>query len=278
MRTGLIAACCIAACAVDAAFAAPTTIDKGVVRKSQLAVVQTVLGDYEGQWKSQLTDNVYDDISRYKLDRPVLRLALDKDQRLTVTFYMDKAAAAANDPLDLLGFGCHSRVGNLLALDVHKAPKVPPGEPRPVFDATFDFDWGNCPSRVYAVASNDLKMKVSANDTDREYVMSLLLLKNVQSDNKVYITQDGVKREVKLRPKPGATSTSDAELQYCVVNALGEVEACFDRESELKRFLVPFPFPGMSAAWYTKKSPTFDIKPGKKFTYHEAVFRKAFDE
>jgi hypothetical protein len=99
----------------------------------------------------------------------------------------------------------------------------------------------------------------------------------VQSDNKVYINQDGVRREVKLRPKPDATSTSDAELQYCVVNALGEVEACFDRESELKRFIVPFPFPGMSAAWYTKKSPAFDVKPGKRYTYHEAVFRKQID-
>ncbi len=42
-------------------------------------------------------------------------------------------------------------------------------------------------------------------------------------------------------------------MEYCVLNELGEVDKCFDRESELKRYIVPFPFPGFSALWYTKQ-------------------------
>ena len=38
-----------------------------------------------------------------------------------------------------------------------------------------------------------------------------------------------------------------------------------DRESELKRYIVPFPFPGFSALWYTKQSPNLKVVPGMKF-------------
>jgi hypothetical protein len=55
---------------------------------------------------------------------------------------------------------------------------------------------------------------------------------------------------------------------------LGEIEQCFDRETELKRYIVPFPFPGLSALWYTKNSPNLKVIPGVKKTYHEAVFHR----
>ena len=60
-------------------------------------------------------------------------------------------------------------------------------------------------------------------------------------------------------------------------NELGEIEKCFDRESELKQYIVPFPFPGLSAVWYTKNSPNLKVVPGVKKTYHEAVFRRSID-
>ncbi len=81
------------------------------------------LGDYEGQWNSSVTDDVTDGISRYELDNPVLRLSLDANNKLRVRFFMDRASAQQNDELDLLGFGCHSQVGDLLELDVPKPPK-----------------------------------------------------------------------------------------------------------------------------------------------------------
>ncbi len=48
----------------------------------------------------------------------------------------------------------------------------------------------------------------------------------------------------------------------------------FDQETELKRYIVPFPFPGLSALWYTKKTPNLKVIPGVKKTYHEAVFHR----
>lgn len=254
------------------AFAGP--IKGGVVPKQSVARIATYVGDYEGQWDSEITDNVYDDISRYTLESPVMRLALDDRDRLTVTFFMDSVTAAKNEPLDLLGFGCRSQVGKLLTLEFASAPAGRDAF-RQQMDASFDFDWGNCPARVYAVASNDLLLSLTQNTADHEYVATLRLLRNASSDNKVYAVSDGTRREVKVRPKQGEGSLYHPVLEYCVMNEVGEVEQCFAQKSELKQYLVPFPFPGLSALWYTKKTPKLTIVKGKKLDYHEAVFSRS---
>ena len=145
-------------CIAATAFAA--TIKNGVVPKNQIESLRPYLGDYEGQWNSSVTDDLSDGISRYKLENPVMRSSLDAQNQLRVQFYFDAASAQLNDELDLLGFGCHSKVGNLLELDTAKPPKGSPNgtpaEPYQVFAARFDFEWGNCPARVYAVPSNNL--------------------------------------------------------------------------------------------------------------------------
>jgi len=254
----------------------PTWADQikgGVVPKQYVARVGDYLGDYEGKWDSQVTDNVYDDISRYKLDNPVMRLAMDDQKRLTVQFFMDTAAASNNEPLDLLGFGCQSKVGPLLTLAFASAP-AGRDEFRKQLDASFDFDWGRCPSRVLAVKSNDLLLSLTQNTADHEYVATLKILRNASSDNTVYAVADGQRREVKIRPKPDAP-LYHPEVEYCVMNAAHEIEKCFAQKSELKTYLVPFPFPGMSAVWYTKQSPKIEIVKGTKLDYHEAVFRRA---
>jgi len=248
-------------------------IKDGTVPKQYVARVGDFVGDYEGQWDSQVTANVYDDISRYKLESPVMRLSLDDHKRMVITFFMDTVAAANNEPLDLLGFGCQSRVGRLLTLEFASAP-AGRDEFRKQLDASFDFDWGRCPSRVLAVKSNHLLLSLTQNTADHEYVATLKLLRNVSSDNKVYAVADGKRREVKIRPKPGG-SLYHPEMEYCVMNETNEIEKCFAQKSELKTYLVPFPFPGMSAVWYTKRSPKIEIVEGKKFDYHEAVFRRA---
>jgi hypothetical protein len=250
-------------------------VSGGVVPKQDVARIAQFLGDYEGQWDSEVTQNVYDDISRYTLESPVLRLALDGRNRLNVAFFMDTVAAANGEELDLLGFGCQSKAGRLLTLDFASAP-AGRDEFRKQLDASFDFDWGRCPSRVHAVATNDLLLSLTQNTADHEYVATLRLLRNVASDNTVYAVSEGKRREVKIRPKQDGTgSLYHPELEYCVMNELGEIEACFAGKAELKRYLVPFPFPGMSALWYTKKTPTIEIVAGKKIEYHEAVFRRA---
>ena len=258
----------IAPCAMGA------KVDDGAISKGDLARVAPLAGDYAGRWDSEVTENVYDDISRYELDDPVMRLTIDEERRPRVAFYLDPESAAAGEELDLLGFGCRSRVGELLTLDF---PKSKTDEGLPVLlHATFDFDWGMCPSRVHAVSSNDLQLAVSENPTDGEYVARLKLLRNVQADHKVYVTEDGRRREVKVRPKEGGRdSLYHPQMEYCVQNDVGETEACFSQKSEVKRYIVPFPFPGLSALWYTKKTPKLEFEKGRKLEYHEAVFRRA---
>lgn len=265
---------CIAAFANATGFAA--TIKNGIVPKNQIESVKPYLGDYEGQWNSSVTDDLSDGISRYKLENPVMRLSLDAQNQLRVQFYFDPASAQVNDELDLLGFGCHSKVGDLLELDTAKPPKGTPTEPYQVFAARFDFDWGNCPARVYAVPSNNLEFALLVDPNDKQYVVQLRLLKRVQADGKIVMDEKGVQRTVKVRPKPGG-SLYDPKMEYCVLNELGEIDKCFDRETELKQYIVPFPFPGLSAVWYTKRSPNLKVVPGVKKTYHEAVFRRPID-
>ena len=266
------------------------TIKNGIVPKQYAATLAPYMGDYEGQWNSSVTEDLTTDgISRYVLENPVMRLSMDTSDKLHLTFYMDRASAQANDELDLLGFGCHSRVGDLLELDMNKtpkgaAPKNPPkaaegvpGEPAPyqVFAARLDFDWGNCPSRVYAVPSNDLEVALLIDDKTHEYVVNLRLLKRMQPDNKVVIDEHGAQRVVKIRRNPDNPGSLYApNMQYCVMNEVGEVQQCFDRETELKHFIVPFPFPGLSAVWWTKTTPNLKVVPGVKKTYHEAVFHR----
>jgi hypothetical protein len=272
MLVALVSVMCIAVSVAAA------TIKNGTVPKDQIATVRPYLGDYEGQWNSSVAEDVSDGISRYKLDNPVMRLSLDATNRLRVQFYMDRASAQANDELDLLGFGCHSNVGDLLELHATKPPKNTPAEPYEVFAARFDFDWGNCPARVYAVPSNDLEFALLVDPTDHQYVVQLRLLKRVQADGKIVVEEKGVQRTVKVRPKAGDPgSMYDPKMEYCVLNELGEVDKCFDRESELKQYIVPFPFPGLSAVWFTKTSPNLKVVPGVKKTYHEAVFHRPMD-
>jgi hypothetical protein len=273
-------AAAILACVWSTGFAVgagAVTIKNGVVPKGLTQSLTPYLGDYEGQWSSSAADDTTAGISRYELENPVMRLSLDAAKQLRVQFFMDRASAQVNDELDLLGFGCHSKVGDLLELETQKPPKTIGEDPYQVLEARFVFDWGNCPSRVYAVPSNNLRMSVLIDPAQRQYLIELRLLKRVQSAGKIVAEDKGVQRVVKVRPKADSTSLYDPQMEYCVLNEFGEIEKCFDRESELKRYIVPFPFPGLSALWYTKKSPNLKVIPGVDKTYHEALFHRPID-
>lgn len=244
---------------------APTRADDGPVG------LDAYLGDYVGQWNTEVSADPYDDISRYELDRSVMRLARAGDD-LSITFYRDLDAAAEGDPLDLLGFGCNSSVGAMRSLEVTEPTGVE--EPQTVIDATFDFDWGDCPSRVYAFADNHLHLELAANPVDREYVARLSLLRKLAPANQVYMNHDGEKRRVVIRKKEGGTLYHPAH-EYCVVNEVGETEACFDRRSDVKHIVVPFPLPGLSAVWWTSRDKV-QIVEGRQALYHEAVYRRPF--
>jgi hypothetical protein len=241
------------------------------------------LGDYVGQWNTEVSADEYDDISRYELKESVMRLALSEEGTLRMAFFLDRDAAAANQPLDLLGFGCGSQVGELLSLGLVDAVDAVDSEGSDgseptytVLEASFDFDWGNCPSRVYAFAANDLKMELALNPVDREYVARLSLLRKLQPANQTYMTQDGQRRRVVIRKKSGGTLYRPAH-EYCVVNDVGETEECFDRRSEVKHLVVPFPLPGLSAVWWTSRDK-IEVVEGRQALYHEAVFRRALPD
>ena len=249
----------------------------------QPAGLTDYLGDYVGQWNTEVSADEYDDISRYELEEPVMRLALSEQGALHMAFFLDRDAAAANEPLDLLGFGCESQVGDLLSLrlvdpvETVDSDDSDGSEPTyTVLEASFDFDWGNCPSRVYAFAANDLKMELALNPVDREYVARLSLLRKLQPANQTYMTQDGQRRRVVVRKKSGGTLYRPAH-EYCVVNDVGETEACFDRRSEVKHLVVPFPLPGLSAVWWTSRDK-IEVVEGRQALYHEAVFRRALSD
>lgn len=268
----MVRACLICALLAVPLAAAATKVRDGAVSARDAERLQALLGDYEGQWNSEL-------ISRYPLERPVLRLSVDHARRPQLVFFMDREAARAGDALDLLGFGCRSGVGALLALSFEDPPATHASEPYAVLDATFDFDWGRCPARVHAVAANDLRLRIAVDETERRHVAHLALLRSVRADHRAYVEENGVRREVVVRKKAdGRGSVYAPDLEYCVKDDLGEIERCFERESELKRFIVPFPFPGISAAWYTKKTPKVEVEQGKQLLYYEGVFERNFTE
>ena len=216
----LAAALASAASSVDAG-----KVRDGVVPGREVERLRPFLGDYRGQWNSELTETAADDISRYELDNPVLRLTLDDDNRLRVQFFLDPAAAQANQELDLLGFGCRSSVGPLIELTTVKPKKNQPnGAGHTAAEASFDFDWGRCPSRLHAVPTNDLRMRIGVDPVDGEYQIQLTLLRKVQGDYRAYAAEDGYRREVKVRPREGGGgSVYHPKLEYCVENEKGEI-------------------------------------------------------
>ena len=241
------------------------------------------LGDYVGQWNTEVSADPFDDISRYVLKAPVMRLALSTQGTLRMAFFLDRDAASSNEPLDLLGFGCKSQVGEQLSLrlvdevgSVYLGNSDGSEQTYTVLEASFAFDWGNCPLRVYAFASNHLHMELALNPVDREYVARLSLLRKLQPANQTYVTQDGQRRRVVVRKTSGGTLYRPAH-EYCVVNEVGETEACFDRRSEVKHLVVPFPLPGLSAVWWTSRDK-IEVVEGQKALYHEAVFRRALSD
>ena len=249
--------------------AAAATIALGKVPAPMLQAVGAFQGDYRGNWNTELTESAVDDISRYDLTDSVMRLSVDTDDRLTVEFFIDPGAAAQNQPLDLLGFGCNSKVGPLLEMSQQAAE-----DGTVVTRAAFEFDWGRCPSRVHSVASTKLHMELVDNVGERALAVRLQLLRRVQGDSQVYAIIDGERQPVRVRPKPGGGGTLyNPALEYCTQDDYGE-EVCVAQGSETKAVGAPLPLPGATVLWWTKKTPNLKVEKGTKLLYHEAVYSR----
>jgi hypothetical protein len=200
--------------------------------------------------------------------------ALADGGTLSLTFFQDPAAAAGNEPLDLLGYGCHSGVGEVTEATVMPAPtdQADNEAVQTLLTAAFEFHWGKCPSRVWAFPSNQLRLEAAENTADGETVVHLSLLHRLIAANQAYVTRDGEKQRVEIRPVPGGSHYRPKQ-QYCVVNEYGETETCYAQRSEVKHFVVPFPLYGASAVWWTSRDKV-EIVEGQRALYHEAVYRR----
>ena len=250
------------AAAATSAYAARTP--DGVVPNKQLGIVEPVLGDYTGNWNTELTPSDQDDISRYDLTGSIMRVAIGDDRRLGLRFYANAAAADRDDVLDLLGFGCNSAVGRLEELNRRDEGGTQ------VVQGIFDFDWGRCPSRVHAVASNKLIVEFAQDGVDGDRVARLMLLRKVRGDYKVYAKIDGRRQEVKVRTRDDGDIPGRTELEICV-NEHGELK-CFPQQEKTRLFGLPVPFPGATVVWWTRKTPRLDVEKDKALLYHEGVY------
>jgi hypothetical protein len=249
----------------------------GRVPAPMLETAHKFSGDYGGNWNTELTDSDVDDISRYDLADSVMRLAVDEGNRLTVRFFFDPGAAAQNRTLDLLGFGCNSNIGPLLEMGQHEAE-----DGTLVTRATFDFDWGRCPSRVHSVATTKLHVELVESLVEetarREQAVRLQLLRKVQGDYQVYASVDGKRQPVEVRPKEGGGGTLyNPALEYCTQDEYGE-STCVTQRSELKVSGAPVPLPGATVLWWTRKTPNLKVEKGAKLLYHEAVYTRMLVE
>jgi len=259
----------VAAMVLQSTQASAVATPDGAVPGAMREGLGPFLGDYRGNWNTEMTESEVDDISRYDLSDSVLRLSMDAEHRLRVEFFIDPGAAQQNLPLDLLGYGCQTRIGPLRDMDRQKAE-----DGTVVIRASFDFDWGRCPSRVHSVAGTRLNLELAASQAEAQLAARLTLLRKVQGDYQVYAKINGERQPVRVRPKEnGDGSLYHPELEYCVEDELGE-ESCYSQRSEVKVIGAPAPFPGATVLWWTKKTPSLTVEKGKKLLYHEALYTR----
>lgn len=243
-------------------------VKNGAVPKSMMEAVRPFLGDYRGNWNTEMSESDVDDISRYDLSDSVMRLSLDENRRLAIAFYLDPGAAAQNQPLDLLGYGCKSSTGPLLDIDQGTA-----ADGTPVIHLVFDFDWGRCPSRVHAVKSTKLHMELIEDAAEDSYAARLTILRKVQGDYQVYAKVDGKSVPVEVRPSSKGDGTLyNPGLEYCTEDELGE-KTCFSESERTTVGALPGPvMPGATVFWWTHKTPRLKVEKGKQLRHHEAVY------
>jgi hypothetical protein len=229
--------------------------------------VDAFLGSYEGSFASALSPQVDDDLNACfpdAVDCPeehnpladiVLRLSKASDAKLAAQFYQHPSD---QQPLDLLGPGCDTRVGKLESLQADTSL------PDQRYTARFALNIGNrlCAGRLRPTSSHYFLVRLFENP-EGERSAEVVIDKSVTSANYMYVMEDGVQRKVRIDIDNTPENARRGGYRVCIEDAQGEYTRCVLTDKELKQFFLPVPVPGGVAANYTW---WYDLNPNLKRT------------
>jgi hypothetical protein len=251
------------------------TAKDGVVPRRYRDELITLIGDYQGAWDADDPDAGQYGISHDALGNIIARLDLDDRNRLKLQFFEIAADdQSAGAPLDLLGRGCHSRVGPLLEIDVD-AMKIEGSESLTRLSAMFALDTGRCRARVDTTGNPSLRLELIDDPAGDNDALLLSVLRTVTMKNQLYAETAEGWVKVAAKVKEGGT-LYNPKLEYCYEDFDGK-EFCFERTKEKKDLLLPVPLPGRTGVfygWHTVREPKIKHERETTREYHKGEFRR----
>jgi hypothetical protein len=228
-------------------------------------------GRYEGSFASALSQRVSDDLNfntctqesdcdtqHNALVDIVLEINVDERGRLAAVFFADREASR---PLDLLGRGCGSRVGELESLS--RDTSLPDLQ----YSARFALHVENrhCAGRLRPTSSHFMQVRLYRSAAGQR-TAEVLIDKAVVSKNYLYVEEDGVRRRVRIDVDNTPARPQRGGYRVCIEDEDddGEFGRCVMTDKELKQILLPVPVPGGVAVNYTW---WYDLTPNLKRTH-----------
>jgi len=256
-----------------------STAKDGVVPKRYRDQLIALVGDYHGSWTGDDPDAGQYGISHDELGNIIARLDLDDRNRLKLQFFEiahddQSGPAAAGAPLDLLGRGCHSRVGRLLEIDVDRM-KIEGSESVTRLSAIFALDTGRCRSRLDTTGNPSLRLELIDDPAGNNDALLLSVLRTISMKNQLYAETAEGWVKVAAKVKAGGT-LYNPKLEYCYEDFDGK-EFCFERTKEKKDLLLPVPLPGHAGVfygWHTVREPKIKRERETTREYHQGEFRR----
>jgi|GEM_PF-3790892 len=224
-------------------------------------------GNYEGSFASALSAEISDDLNacdsssrecpeaHEPLVDIILRLGESSDGTLTAAFYQHPRD---QQPMDLLGRGCGTRVGKLQQLDSDSTL------PDQKYTARFALIIENrlCAGRLRPTSTHHMLVKLFET-ADGERSAEVLIDKSVTSANYMYVKEDGVERRVRIDVDNSPENARRGPYRVCIQDDTGDYSRCVMTDKEMKQFFLPVPVPGGVAANYTW---FYDLSPNLKRT------------
>jgi hypothetical protein len=237
------------------------------------AKYQPFIGTYVGSFASALTEDPADDLNynpcnpavadcvahQAPLVEILLQLSVDPDGSLRATFYRSPADLAANEPLDLLGRGCGTRIGPVETFSTVEESSGPGWTGR--FPLTVDNRL--CLGKLRPTSTHAIELTYYADSVEEDPYVEVTIDKAVISENYMYVKENGVERRVRLNLAGKLGEGTQARYQVCIENDLGEFDRCVLTDKKLKQFFLPVPLPGGVGANYTW---WHDLNPNLKRT------------
>lgn len=231
------------------------------------------LGSYKGSFGSALTKDPLDDLNYNPCDNAkerclgedayladiVLDLSRDADNRLRLRFFRSPGDQKKGTELDLLGFGCATRIGvmNASTRDSKTGKRI----------ASFPLTAQNrmCLNKLRPTNTHEIKVTLNDDPESGTRLAHALIDKNVVNANYLYVVEDGVERRVKIDTDNTLKTPTGKSYRVCIENRFGEFESCVLTDRELKQVLLPVPVPGgvaVNYTWWYKLTPNLKRTQG----------------